>query len=388
MTAFPRIVLAAVFAAWSGGVLAGDLVAAARNGDLLMVRSLLDADPKSVLETNTEGETALHWACIKGQGQVAALLLEAGAEVNAKSRKGWTPLHWAAYNGNRDLVSLLIQRGAQVNAVNKELWTPLHVAVYEGNVDVVRLLLERGANAGAKDRSGITPFQTASENWRLMLEALSKADGGIRPEEFRTIQRLVSILSGQETGENDPDRLKARLNELQAQVQALKAAESGLLSEREKVRNLEDRLQTQMAGLKDLEGRLESERQAARTEVSQLQEELAAVRERVRAREQLLAECSREIETNTAQLGRMQADLDAAIEEAGTRLTQADARRAEWERLLAAREAESRDALAGLNNRMEGLRLGMRETGEQIQALLVKLNRLQDEGKTPAQGQP
>jgi len=93
--------------------------------------------------------------------EVAKLLLEHGADLNAKNKYGWTPLHYAALNGRVDIVATLLEHGADPNVQDKFGRTPLHLAASEGRVDVVRLLLERGADPTVKDKDGDTPLDIA-----------------------------------------------------------------------------------------------------------------------------------------------------------------------------------------------------------------------------------
>ena len=76
------------------------------------------------------GECPLHWAASGGtdRSDVIALLLEAGADVNARSGGGRVPLHSAAGSGSLEHVSLLLKAGADVNARDGVGNTLLHLA--------------------------------------------------------------------------------------------------------------------------------------------------------------------------------------------------------------------------------------------------------------------
>jgi len=96
------------------------------------------------------------------RGDVAAVeqLLANGADVNAPRGDGMTALHWAAERGNAELAAMLVQAGANLNAVTRiGSYTPLHVASREGEADVVGVLLDAGADLSVRAaESGATPF--------------------------------------------------------------------------------------------------------------------------------------------------------------------------------------------------------------------------------------
>ena len=91
--------------------------------------------------------TPLHFASIYSRDGVAAVLLAAGAEVDARDLRGETPLHWAAgRNGDPAAVAELVAAGADLRARDREGNTPLHASRGNTNPDVPLLLLELGAD--------------------------------------------------------------------------------------------------------------------------------------------------------------------------------------------------------------------------------------------------
>jgi ankyrin repeat protein len=130
----------------------GVLHVAAQNGNVEMLR-LLKAAGSWLHTTGKGGQTALHFAVFNGSAPAVREVLSWRAiDVNAKANQGKTALHIAAANGFLEVAELLIDAGADVNAV-MELApgveaTVLRVAVVRGEPEVVRLLLEAGADTG------------------------------------------------------------------------------------------------------------------------------------------------------------------------------------------------------------------------------------------------
>jgi uncharacterized protein len=82
---------------------------------------------------------------------LANLLLDKGAIVNAKDKDDWTPLFWAANNGQLDTARSLLDRGADMNAKSSRGGTALMLAVKGGYTDLARLIVQRGAHVHEKN---------------------------------------------------------------------------------------------------------------------------------------------------------------------------------------------------------------------------------------------
>ena len=80
-------------------------------------------------------------------------LLKEGADVNGAQGDGMTALHWAALNGDAELASMLLFAGANVGAKTRiGGYTPLHLAAQVGHASVIAPLVAAGAQVGAADR--------------------------------------------------------------------------------------------------------------------------------------------------------------------------------------------------------------------------------------------
>ena len=120
-----------------------EIIKAAKNGQVARLKELLAADPALIKARDKDGSTPLHCATWKGQEEVAALLIKAGADVNAHNENdhwGTTPLHAAAHANQAAIAELLIAAGADVKAQDREGRTPLFHTTFHKAKAVAKLL--------------------------------------------------------------------------------------------------------------------------------------------------------------------------------------------------------------------------------------------------------
>jgi hypothetical protein len=188
-------------------------------------------------------------ACSEGHLEAAQLLIESGADPNAKDRFGSTPLDDAMRSGGADhdhhhheLVEYLLSKDAkhggldkhqakliehcakgELRAVQRLLAkdvdgrpvagssnidpncqdyskrTPLHLAVAEGHTEIVALLLANGADPHAMDRWGLTPIAEADRKAaRVGADPIKNLlrEGGFLPPERESIFSFFSLFFG------------------------------------------------------------------------------------------------------------------------------------------------------------------------------------------------
>ncbi|KAF5743553.1 E3 ubiquitin-protein ligase XBAT33 [Tripterygium wilfordii] len=119
------------------------LVSAARDGDLVEAKMLLDCNPCLAKYSTFGGlNSPLHFAAAKGHNEIVALLLENGADVNSRNYCGQTALMQACRYGHWEVVqTLLLFRCNVTRADYLSGRTGLHFAAVNGHVRCIRLVV-------------------------------------------------------------------------------------------------------------------------------------------------------------------------------------------------------------------------------------------------------
>lgn len=135
-----------------------DVFEAAALGRVERLRDLLDADPDLVRAWSPDRATALHFAAFFRQPEATRLLVDRGAELEAVSPTfgDVTPLHSACASGERESARILLEAGADPNARQQSGFVPLHAAAQNGDEQLAQLLLARGADPEAATDDGRT----------------------------------------------------------------------------------------------------------------------------------------------------------------------------------------------------------------------------------------
>ena len=98
--------------------------------------------------------------------------------IDVPSEYGITPLHCACIKGSKNAVDLLLDLGANINAKDNEGNNCLHYAVISNNPNLLKKLLIRGADKTIKNNKGEKPLDLAiKNNFNQIIEILSAKDG-------------------------------------------------------------------------------------------------------------------------------------------------------------------------------------------------------------------
>mmetsp|Transcript_16608 Transcript_16608/g.38885 ORF Transcript_16608/g.38885 Transcript_16608/m.38885 type:complete len:300 (+) Transcript_16608:98-997(+) len=157
-----------------------DVHKVAMSGTADQAKELLESSTSNVNVADVRGVTPLHFACRRGNVDVAKVLLEAKADVNLKTHLGRQPLHAVAEQGSTSLAKMLLEAGANIEAGDARMQTPLHWGVRSNQSEVVKLLVDSRADLSAKTIGGYTPYSMAEDWSSAPMRELLRSLGGTR----------------------------------------------------------------------------------------------------------------------------------------------------------------------------------------------------------------
>src|SRR6266511_100097 len=142
-----------------------DLAEAAALDDAARVAELIEGG--AAADTRTpDGYTPLQLAAFFGAPAAAALLLQRGADPGAVADNPMRvqPLHAAVAGRHHEIAARLVAAGVDVDARQQGGYTPLLAAAGSGDTALVRLLVDAGADPGLADDQGVRPAELAAQH--------------------------------------------------------------------------------------------------------------------------------------------------------------------------------------------------------------------------------
>ena len=236
-----------------------DIHTATKRGQVNRVASLLESGIDPNLKTKTFEKTPLHFFLQSGWNdsskKVATLLIDAGADINARDHLGGTPLFETILQSRvlvdaddvNNAVSFLLDRGAEINAKDTFGRTPLHLALLgRGDISLLSLLLDRGADINDRDFSGRTPLNIAIKRNNSTKLFVFLIDRGARLHTYASSYKISSLLEDQckkykihidlmKTSNNTPESMLKIQNKALKKMSSLIEKKPRIITEREKI---------------------------------------------------------------------------------------------------------------------------------------------------------
>ena len=173
-------------AAFSTTVFADELVDLVAKGQLSQAREK-NSDGVDVNIPQADGTTALMYAAYLGNAEMAATLIDAGANPDASNAYGSSAILEAAISGVTDVLELLLENGADANWSNPEGETALMNVARTGHLKAAELLLTHGADVDAVEQWGgqTALLWSAAQNQPKMLALLIKHGADVNHQSIK-----------------------------------------------------------------------------------------------------------------------------------------------------------------------------------------------------------
>lgn len=161
---------------------------AATQGHIEVVNYLLELESSLAAIGRSNGKTALHSAARNGHVQVVKALLSKEPGIAPRNdKKGQTALHMAVKGQNLEVVEELIKADPSlINMVDNKGNTALHIATRKGRAQIVRMLLAQNeTDITAVNRSSETALDTAEKTGQADIASILREHG---VQSFRTLK--------------------------------------------------------------------------------------------------------------------------------------------------------------------------------------------------------
>ncbi|KAL2756479.1 hypothetical protein ACRALDRAFT_2042593 [Sodiomyces alcalophilus JCM 7366] len=134
---------------------------AVAKGQYMLAEKLADRGAR--IDSRIRDHTTLTLAISTASSEIAAMLIEAGADVDVTATNGTTPLLAATAIGDAHVTELLLAQGARVDVANSQGYYPIHMAAHKNKVEILQLLIGAGSPIDSVTQRNETPLSIAVE---------------------------------------------------------------------------------------------------------------------------------------------------------------------------------------------------------------------------------
>jgi ankyrin repeat protein len=176
------------------------LMLAAKQCNVDLSKSLIEASPNSVQAIDKEGDSALGIAAYHGQLEIVRLLLDCGVALSLSSGGAPTPLMLAAGKGHVEILKCLLGKGARVDEMTWNGLTALAFAAEEGQVESIRTLLAHGAGLNKHEVGSAALATAAQRGHEEVLKLLLENDANVNAQDADGDSALHETVYSRSTG--------------------------------------------------------------------------------------------------------------------------------------------------------------------------------------------